>query len=46
MKRSVCVVVMLLFICSFTFAQESKPQGAATAKSAHVPALQIKIEQA
>jgi hypothetical protein len=46
MKRLVCAFVAMSFIASFSLAQQSKPQATATAKSAHAPALQAKIEQA
>jgi hypothetical protein len=46
MKRSLCAVAIVLFASYFAFAQQTKSQGAASAKSARAPALQAKIEQA
>lgn len=46
MKRSVVAIAMVLFVSCFASAQQAKPQGPASGKSAHAPALQGKIEQA
>ena len=46
MKRLLFAVSVLFFVCCFAAAQDTKPKGAAGAKSAAAPALQGKIEQA
>ena len=46
MKRLVTAVAIVWSVCCFAPAQQAKPQGAASAKSAHGPALQTRIEQA